>query len=104
MESIRSGQRRWRKHQHSAYANVSTRCPWACHSRRTSSAGLACIVERRLQRGGSQRRKRLRVERRWWNQIPLSPSFETFVEARYNSVSVNNGTFSFVPLTFGIMF
>jgi hypothetical protein len=44
------------------------------------------------------------VERRWWNQIPLSPSFETFVEARYNSVSVNNGTFSFVPLTFGIMF
>jgi opacity protein-like surface antigen len=36
-------------------------------------------------------------------KIPLSSSFETFVEARYNKVSVNNGTFSFIPVTVGIM-
>ncbi len=44
-----------------------------------------------------------------WNigggiKIPLSTSFETFVEARYNSVNASGGTASFVPLTFGIMF
>ena len=44
-----------------------------------------------------------------WNvgggvKIPFSRSYETFVEARYNSVNLNGGTFSFVPLTFGIMF
>ncbi len=47
-----------------------------------------------------------------WNigggiKIPLSTSFETFIEARYNSVNVggaNGGTASFVPLTVGIMF
>ena len=37
-------------------------------------------------------------------KIPLSTSFETFVEARYNHVTVNNGSFSFVPVTFGVMF
>jgi len=44
-----------------------------------------------------------------WNvgggvRLPLSTSFETFVEARYNSVNVNGGTLSFVPLTVGFMF
>ncbi|HJP85430.1 MAG TPA: outer membrane beta-barrel protein [Gemmatimonadaceae bacterium] len=44
-----------------------------------------------------------------WNvgggvKIPLSTSFTTFVEARYNSVSVNGATLSFVPLTVGLMF
>ena len=44
-----------------------------------------------------------------WNagggvKIPLSSSFQTFVEARYHSVSVNNGTLSFVPITVGVMF
>jgi opacity protein-like surface antigen len=44
-----------------------------------------------------------------WNvgggvKIPLSPSFETFIEARYNSVNVNGGTYSFVPVTVGILF
>lgn len=37
-------------------------------------------------------------------KIPLSSSFETFVEARYNRVTVNNGSFSFIPVTFGVMF
>jgi opacity protein-like surface antigen len=36
-------------------------------------------------------------------KLPLSSSFETFVEARYHKVSVDNGNFSFVPVTFGIM-
>ena len=36
-------------------------------------------------------------------KIPLSSSFETFVEARYNRVSMNNGSLSFVPVTVGIM-
>jgi len=36
-------------------------------------------------------------------KIPLSSSFETFVEARYNKVSVDNGNFSFIPVTVGIM-
>jgi len=36
-------------------------------------------------------------------KLPLSTSFETFVEARYNHVSVNNGSFSFVPVTIGIL-
>ena len=44
-----------------------------------------------------------------WNvgggvKIPLSTSFETFVEARYNSVKSNGATFSFIPVTVGIMF
>ena len=40
-------------------------------------------------------------------KVPLSSSFETFVEARYHRVSVggaNGGTFSFVPLTVGVTF
>ncbi|MDQ6770371.1 MAG: porin family protein [Gemmatimonadota bacterium] len=39
-------------------------------------------------------------------KIPLSSSFETFVEARYHRVSLKNngGTLSFVPVTFGVMF
>jgi opacity protein-like surface antigen len=37
-------------------------------------------------------------------KIPLSSSFETFVEARYHHVNVDNGSLSFVPLTVGIMF
>ncbi|HEY8833682.1 MAG TPA: outer membrane beta-barrel protein [Gemmatimonadaceae bacterium] len=37
-------------------------------------------------------------------KIPLSPSFETFVEARYNRVTVNGGSFSFIPVTVGVMF
>ena len=36
-------------------------------------------------------------------KLPLSSSFETFVEARYNRVSVNNGSLSFIPVTVGIM-
>jgi len=36
-------------------------------------------------------------------KIPLSSSFETFVEARYNKVSVDDGNFSFIPVTVGIM-
>ena len=44
-----------------------------------------------------------------WNvgggvKIPLSTSFETFIEARYNSVNVNGGTLSFIPVTVGILF
>ncbi|MFL5543172.1 MAG: outer membrane protein [Gemmatimonadaceae bacterium] len=37
-------------------------------------------------------------------KIPLTTSFETFVEARYNHVSTDTGTFAFVPVTVGIMF
>jgi opacity protein-like surface antigen len=41
-------------------------------------------------------------------KIPLSTSFETFVEARYNRVTINNGggsgSFSFIPITVGVMF
>ncbi|MDP9201782.1 MAG: porin family protein [Gemmatimonadota bacterium] len=36
-------------------------------------------------------------------KIPLSSSFETFVEARYNRVTVDNGNLSFIPITVGIM-
>jgi opacity protein-like surface antigen len=37
-------------------------------------------------------------------KLPLSSSFETFVEARYNRVSASGGnTFSFIPVTVGIM-
>ncbi len=39
-------------------------------------------------------------------KIPLSSSFETFIEARYNRVSLsgnNAGTLSFIPVTVGIM-
>jgi Outer membrane protein beta-barrel domain len=47
-----------------------------------------------------------------WNigggiKIPLSTSFETFIEARYNSVKfsgANGGTGSFIPVTVGILF
>ena len=44
-----------------------------------------------------------------WNigggvKIPLTPGFETFIEARYNSVSVNGGTLSFIPVSVGILF
>ena len=44
-----------------------------------------------------------------WNvgggvKIPLSSSFQTFVEARYNSVSINGGTLNFIPVTVGVMF
>jgi len=37
-------------------------------------------------------------------KIPLSTSFETFVEARYNRVSLNGGSFDFIPITVGVMF
>lgn len=39
-------------------------------------------------------------------KIPLTSSFETFVEARYHRVSMGNGdpNLSFVPVTIGIMF
>jgi opacity protein-like surface antigen len=37
-------------------------------------------------------------------KLPLSTSFETFVEARYNRVTVNGGTISFIPVTVGVMF
>ena len=44
-----------------------------------------------------------------WNvggglKIPLTTSFQTFIEARYNSVNVDNGTLSFIPITIGVMF
>jgi opacity protein-like surface antigen len=44
-----------------------------------------------------------------WNigggiKIPLSTSFETFIEARYNSVNASGGTASFIPVTVGILF
>jgi opacity protein-like surface antigen len=37
-------------------------------------------------------------------KLPLSTNFETFVEARYNHVSLDNGSFSFIPITVGVMF
>jgi opacity protein-like surface antigen len=36
-------------------------------------------------------------------KLPFSRSFETFVEARYNRVSINRGNLSFIPVTVGIM-
>ncbi|MGI8400715.1 MAG: outer membrane beta-barrel protein [Gemmatimonadaceae bacterium] len=39
-------------------------------------------------------------------KIPLSTSFETFIEARYNRVNIggtNGGSASFIPVTVGIM-
>ena len=36
-------------------------------------------------------------------KLPLSTSFETFVEARYNRVSITGGNLSFIPVTVGIM-
>ena len=44
-----------------------------------------------------------------WNvgggvKIPFSRSFKTFIEARYNSVNVDGGRLSFVPITVGVMF
>ena len=44
-----------------------------------------------------------------WNvgggvKIPLTSSFKTFIEARYNSVNLDGGTLSFVPITVGVMF
>jgi opacity protein-like surface antigen len=43
-----------------------------------------------------------------WNlgggiSMPLS-GFDTFIEARYNQVQSNGGSFKFIPITFGIMF
>ncbi|MDQ2888944.1 MAG: porin family protein [Gemmatimonadota bacterium] len=35
--------------------------------------------------------------------IPLS-GFNAFIEARYNHFTINGGTASFVPITFGVMF
>ena len=37
-------------------------------------------------------------------KLPLSTSFETFIEARYNRVTVDGGNISFVPVTIGVMF
>ncbi|HEX2693573.1 MAG TPA: outer membrane beta-barrel protein [Gemmatimonadaceae bacterium] len=37
-------------------------------------------------------------------KVPFSSSFETFVEARYNRVTLDQGNISFVPITVGIMF
>ncbi|MFN2637681.1 MAG: outer membrane beta-barrel protein [Gemmatimonadaceae bacterium] len=37
-------------------------------------------------------------------KIPFTSSFETFVEARYNRVTVQGGSLSFIPVTFGVMF
>lgn len=44
-----------------------------------------------------------------WNvgggvKIPLSPSFQTYIEARYNSVNSNGNTFTFIPVTVGVLF
>lgn len=36
-------------------------------------------------------------------KIPLSTSFETFVEARYNRVTLDGGNWSFIPITVGIL-
>ena len=36
-------------------------------------------------------------------KLPLSTSFETFIEARYNRASINAGSLSFIPVTVGIM-
>ena len=36
-------------------------------------------------------------------KIPLSTSFETYAEARWNRVTMNGGSFSFVPITVGIL-
>jgi outer membrane protein with beta-barrel domain len=36
-------------------------------------------------------------------KLPLSTSFETFAEARYHRVSIDNGSYSFIPITVGIM-
>jgi opacity protein-like surface antigen len=37
-------------------------------------------------------------------KFPLSRSFETFVEARYNHVTLDNGSYAFIPITVGILF
>ena len=44
-----------------------------------------------------------------WNigggiKVPLSTSFETFIEARYNRVSTSGNAATFIPVTVGIMF
>jgi opacity protein-like surface antigen len=36
-------------------------------------------------------------------KIPLSRSFETFIEARYNHVTLDGGNWSFIPITVGIL-
>lgn len=36
-------------------------------------------------------------------KIPLSTSFDTFIEARYNRVTVDSGSSSFIPITVGIL-
>lgn len=43
-----------------------------------------------------------------WNlgggiSMPLS-GFDTFLEARYNQVQVDGGSFKYIPITFGVMF
>jgi opacity protein-like surface antigen len=37
-------------------------------------------------------------------KLPLTPSFETFIEARYNHLTVNGRSLSFIPVTVGILF
>jgi opacity protein-like surface antigen len=37
-------------------------------------------------------------------KVPLSRSFETFVEARYNRVTLDNSSFVFIPITVGVLF
>ena len=37
-------------------------------------------------------------------KFPLSRSFDTFVEARFHSVTADGGNLNFVPVTFGILF
>lgn len=36
-------------------------------------------------------------------KLPLSTSFETFVEARYNHVNLDGGSYGFIPITVGIL-
>ena len=37
-------------------------------------------------------------------KIPFSRSFETFIEARYNRVSIDGENIAFVPITIGVLF
>ena len=37
-------------------------------------------------------------------KIPISRSFETFIEARYNRVSIDGENIAFVPITIGVLF
>ena len=57
-----------------------------------------------LAGGGSDGQNRFGFNVGGGIKIPLSSSFETFVEARYNRVTVDNGNnLSFIPVTVGIM-